>query len=324
MSGAKSMRKWIILGGIALTVLILAGVFEWKIQSAPPLLQDTSPQAVQGERAVSQDDSNKTISPNVQGEGSAGGSQLHNSRMVETHSATVYVSSARPDEDKLWGKQELISLELIGKGETAQPLSRVLQFYLEGPSGRWTPVSSREFRWQENILLPGQPLLIRLSFRGLEETKQRTLAVETQDGKTLISLTGEDLAPPPPLFRCEKSVRETLPLQVRVLRTWRVNASPMAQPLPGQEFLALDMELHPIEGSAPQLQMWNVFLVDQEGRQYPATPYALPVSEQLAFSGVLATEKRALVGFEVPIEANPNCLVIVTQSKPIYVPLSGA
>lgn len=315
------MRKWVILGAIGAALLLFGGIVTRTTQRAAPSWQNPT-QVVRENDEPNQVSGDSAIRRNAEGKSGANGSRLPIGSVIDTGSAMVYVSNAEPSEDKRFGKQMAITLEMVGKGETAQPLPRVMQFYLEDSRGRWTPVSGREARWQEAFLLPTHPLRITLIFRGLNEGDS-TFALDTSEGKTIVPLVGKDMLPPLRPFQCENSSDPPLPLQVEIRRVWRVSASPMAQPLPDYQFLALELVLSPTAGYAPHLQLSNVLLTEPTGNQYPATPYALPINEQLAVCGELVAEKSALVGFEVPLNANPHCLVIIVAGKPVYVPLPG-
>lgn len=317
------MRKWIIPGTIVVALFVFGGIVVRALHPSTTWPQNPTPKSVEENNAPSEVNSgDMAIHQNAESESGSKTSQPHIGSAIDTGNATVHVSSAKPSEDKRWGKQLAVTLEMVGKGDTVQPLPRVMQFYLEDARGRWTPVSGREARWQEAFLLPANPLRITLLFRGMS-IGDSTFALETSEGKTIVPLVDEDSPQAIHPFRCENSPDASLPLRAEIQRVWRVNASPMAQPLPDYQFLGLETLLRPTWGYAPHLQLSNVLLTDEGGNQYPPTPYALPVNEQLSVWGDLVSERRALVGFEVPLNANPHCLVIVVADKPVYVPLPG-
>lgn len=317
------MRKWITPGTIVVALFVFGGIFIGALHPSTPSPQNPTAKSVQGNNAPSEVNSgDMAIHKNAESESGAKTSQLSIGSAIDTGNATVYISSAKASEDKRSGKQLAVTLEMVGKGDTAQPLPRAMNFYLEDPRGRWMPVSGREARWQEAFLLPANPLRITLLFRGMT-AGDSTFALETSEGIMIVPLVGEDTVPTIHSFRCENPPDASLPLQAEIRRVWRVNASPMAQPLPDYQFLGLETLLRPTEGYAPHLQLSNVLLTDERGNQYPATAYALPVNEQLSVWGDLLSERKALVGFEVPLNANPHCLVIVAADKPVYVPLPG-
>lgn len=316
------MSKWIIPGTIVVALFVFGGIVVRALHPSTTWT-DAMPKSVEENNAPSEVNSgDMAIHQNAESERRTKNSQPHIGSAIDTINATVHVSSAKPSEDKRWGKQLAVTLEMVGKGDTAQPLPRVMQSYLEDARGRWTPVSGREARWQEAFLLPANPLRITLLFRGMS-IGDSTFALETSEGIMIVPLAGEDTVPTINPFRCENSSGLPQPLQAEIRRVWRMNASPMAQPLPDYQFLGLEMNLRPTEGYAPHLQLSNVLLTDEGGNQYPATPYALPVNEQLSVWGDLVSERKALVGFEVPLNANPHCLVIVAADEPVYVPLPG-